>query len=134
MIESVLVLEYRTDVAQQVKVCVSHTGDPEHEISLFLAEVNPLRILQHEFETAIHTSAMNNIFAWILRSALKLSVQVFLTSHSLEAIDKVLKCAPDLQDKINLYTLYNKEGKNLVRKMSCAEAIKAQDDWGVELR
>lgn len=91
-------------------------------------------LLLDEFETAIHTSAMNNIFAWILHSAQNLNVQVFLSSHSLEAIDKVLKCAPDLQDKINLYTLYNKDGKNLVRKMSCKEAIKAQDDWGVELR
>lgn len=91
-------------------------------------------LLLDEFETAIHTSAMNNIFAWILHSAQRLNVQVFLSSHSLEAIDKVLKCTPDLQDKINLYTLYNKDGKNLVRKMSCKEAIKAQDDWGVELR
>lgn len=91
-------------------------------------------LLLDEFETAIHTSAMNNIFAWILYSAQKLNVQVFLSSHSLEAIDKVLKCAPGLQDKINLYTLYNKEGRNLVRKMSCKEAIQAQDDWGVELR
>lgn len=91
-------------------------------------------LLLDEFETAIHTSAMNNIFAWILYSAQKLNVQIFLSSHSLEAIDKVLKCAPDLQDKINLYTLYNKEGRNLVRKMSCKEAIQAQDDWGVELR
>lgn len=91
-------------------------------------------LLLDEFETAIHTSAMNNIFAWLLHSAQKLNVQVFLSSHSLEAIDKVLKCAPDLQDEINLYTLYNKEGRNLVRKMSCKEAIQAQDDWGVELR
>ncbi len=112
-------------------------GDGMKKALLLLAAVVKAKdgiLLLDEFETAIHTSAMNNIFAWILRSALKLSVQVFLTSHSLEAIDKVLKCAPDLQDKINLYTLYNKEGKNLVRKMSCAEAIKAQDDWGVELR
>lgn len=91
-------------------------------------------LLLDEFETAIHTSAMDHIFSWILQSAQKLNVQVFLSSHSLEAIGKVLRCDPGLQDKINLYTLYNKEGKSLVRKMSCMEAIKAQDDWGVELR
>lgn len=91
-------------------------------------------LLLDEFETAIHTSAMNHIFSWILQNAQALNVQVFLSSHSLEAIGKVLRCDPALQDKINLYTLYNKDGKNLVRKMSCEEAIKAQDDWGVELR
>lgn len=91
-------------------------------------------LLLDEFETAIHTSAMNHIFAWILQSARALNVQVFLSSHSLEAIGKVLRCDTALQDKINLYTLYNKEGKSLVRKMSCQEAVKAQEDWGVELR
>lgn len=91
-------------------------------------------LLLDEFETAIHTSAMDHIFSWILQSAWKLKVQVFLSSHSLEAIGKVLRCDAALQDKINLYTLYNKEGKSLVRKMSCQEAVKAQDDWGVELR
>lgn len=91
-------------------------------------------LLLDEFETAIHTSAMNHIFSWILRSARKLKVQVFLSSHSLEAIGKVLRCDATLQDKINLYTLYNKEGKSLVRRMSCQEAVKAQEDWGVELR
>lgn len=91
-------------------------------------------LLLDEFETAIHTSAMNHIFSWILQSARKLKVQVFLSSHSLEAIGKVLRCDATLQDKINLYTLYNKEGKSLVRRMSCQEAVKAQEDWGVELR
>lgn len=91
-------------------------------------------LLLDEFETAIHTSAMNHIFSWILQSARALNVQVFLSSHSLEAIGKVLRCDAALQDKINLYTLYNKEGKSLVRRMSCQEAVKAQDDWGVELR
>lgn len=90
-------------------------------------------LLLDEFETAIHTSAMNSIFSWILQSAQTLNVQVFLTSHSLEAIGKVLRCDPKLQDRINLYTLYNKEGENLVRKMSCMEAVNAQDDWGVGL-
>ena len=48
-------------------------------------------LLLDEFETAIHTSAMDRTFRWILETCLKLNVQVFLTSHSKEAIDKVLK-------------------------------------------
>ena len=49
-------------------------------------------LLLDEFETAIHTSAMDSVFSWILESAKRLNVQVFLTSHSKEAIEKVLKC------------------------------------------
>lgn len=91
-------------------------------------------LLLDEFETAIHTSAMNSIFSWLLRSAVKLNVQVFLTSHSKEAIEKVLQCDEEIQPYINLYTLYNYENKNYVRKMNCQEAINANDNLGLELR
>lgn len=91
-------------------------------------------LLLDEFETAIHTSAMDSIFKWILDTCIKLDVQVFLTSHSKEAIEKVLKCSPDLQSKINLYTLYKKDNQSLVRKLTCSEAIEANDSLGLELR
>lgn len=91
-------------------------------------------LLLDEFETAIHTSAMDGIFKWILDTCLKLNVQVFLTSHSKEAIEKVLKCSPDLQSRINLYTLYKKDNQSLVRKLTCFEAIEANDSLGLELR
>ena len=91
-------------------------------------------LLLDEFETAIHTSAMDSIFSWLLQSAMKMDVQVFLTSHSKEAIDKVLKSKSELQSHINVYTLYNYQGHNYVRRMACEEAINAQDDLGVDLR
>lgn len=91
-------------------------------------------LLLDEFETAIHTSAMDTIFSWLLESAMKLNVQIFLTSHSKEAIDKVIRCKEELRPYINLYTLYKKEDKNLVRQMSCEQAINAQESLGLELR
>ena len=42
-------------------------------------------LLLDEFKTAIHTSAMNKTFKWIIESCKKLNVQVFMTSHSKEA-------------------------------------------------
>ena len=91
-------------------------------------------LLLDEFETAIHTSAMDSIFSWLLHSAMKLNVQVFLASHSKEAIEKIMQCDAGLQPYINLYTLYNFEGKNYVRRMGCQEAINAKDNLGLELR
>ncbi len=112
-------------------------GDGMKKALLLLSAVVEARdgiLLLDEFETAIHTSAMDSIFSWLLKSAMKLNVQVFLTSHSKETIEKVLKSDKELQQYINLYTLYNHEGKNLVRKMECTEAINAQDNLGLELR
>lgn len=91
-------------------------------------------LLLDEFETAIHTSAMDSVFSWLLRSSLKLNEQVFLTSHSKEAINKVLRSNSKLQSHINLYTLYDFEGQNFARMLHCEEAIHAQENLGMELR
>ncbi len=79
--------------------------------------------LLDEFETAIHTSAMSSVFSWILKSAIEQNIQIFMTSHSKEAIGKVLRLDEDLQPYINLYTLYKYKDENYVRSMNCKEAI-----------
>ena len=112
-------------------------GDGMKKAILMLSAVIKAKggiLLLDEFETAIHTSAMEPVFSWILRSAKKLDVQLFLTSHSKEAIDKILKCCPDMQDEINVYTIYKKSTQSYIRTMNGREAIQAQDDFGLELR
>ncbi len=91
-------------------------------------------LLIDEFETGIHNSIMDKMFSWLLESALQMNVQVFLTSHNKEAIDKVLRCNSDLQPFINVYTLYNYENTNHVRMLNCSDAINAEDNLGLELR
>ena len=91
-------------------------------------------LLLDEFETAIHTSAMNKTFKWIIESCKKLNVQVFMTSHSKEAIDKVLKCSPECIDDMAVYTLYKDSEGTSVRRLDGKMAIEAQDEMGLELR
>lgn len=112
-------------------------GDGMKKAMLLLSAVVRARdgiLLLDEFETAIHTSAMNSVFSWLLKSAIKLNVQVFLTSHSKEAIEKVMQCSTELQPYIHLYTLYHFEEKSYVRTMTSQEAIRAKDNLGLELR
>ena len=91
-------------------------------------------LLLDEFETAIHTSAMTRVFSWILRTCKKLNVQIFLTSHSEEAINKLLICCPELQEDMHLYTLYKRNNQTKARVLTCKEAIEIHDDLGLELR
>ena len=91
-------------------------------------------LLLDEFETAIHTSAMDKVFTWILKSCKKLNVQVFLTSHSKEAIDRILKCAPEIRKDMAVYTLYKESSETSVRRLTAEKAIEVQDDMGLELR
>lgn len=91
-------------------------------------------LLLDEFETAIHTSAMEKTFKWILETCQKLHVQLFLTSHSREAINKILKCAPDIQNDMTVYTLYRNGKSTSARRLPARKAIEVQDDMGLELR
>ncbi|HIS46951.1 MAG TPA: AAA family ATPase [Candidatus Scybalocola faecigallinarum] len=91
-------------------------------------------LLLDEFETAIHTSAMDRTFRWILETCLKLNVQVFLTSHSKEAIDKVLKCSEKVRAHTALYTLYKTANKITARRLTGEKAVEVQDEMGLELR
>lgn len=91
-------------------------------------------LLLDEFETAIHTTEMNQVFSWLLQTCQRLNIQLFLTSHSKEAIDKLLKCVPELQNRIRVITLYKKENKTVARVLDGKEAIETQDELGLELR
>ncbi len=91
-------------------------------------------LLIDEFETAIHTSAMEKTFKWIIETCKKLNVQVFLTSHSKEAIEKLLKCSSECIDDIAVYTLSKRENRTAVRRLDGRKAIELQDNMGLELR
>ena len=91
-------------------------------------------LLVDEFETAIHTSAMSSTFSALIRTALRVGAQVVMTTHSKEAIEKILDLSGDFENHINFYTLYKHEGRSLSRRMTCAEAIEASDILGIDLR
>lgn len=91
-------------------------------------------LLLDEFETAIHVSVMGKVFKWIIENAAKLNVQIFMTSHSLEAINSVLKCCPDMQKDIRMITLVNTEDGVKARNVDALKAIQLMDEYGLELR
>ena len=93
-------------------------------------------LLIDEFETAIHTSAMDKVYRWILKTCKQLNVQLFLTTHSKEALEKVLALNNDeeLRGEISLHTLYQIDNKNVVRTLPADKAINIEKKLGQELR
>jgi AAA15 family ATPase/GTPase len=95
-----------------------------------------------EVETAIHYSALIRIFKWLVKTCIKLRVQVFLTSHSLEVIDAIIEAVREelgegyLEKGLRVITLNKeKEGEKIkVRNLNGIEASKAREDYGLELR
>jgi energy-coupling factor transporter ATP-binding protein EcfA2 len=48
-------------------------------------------LLVDEIQTAIHKSALNKVFGWLVKACSDNNVQLFATTHSLEAVDAMLK-------------------------------------------
>lgn len=112
-------------------------GDGMKKAMLLLSAVLRAKdgiLLLDEFETAIHISAMENVFSWILLTAKKMNVQIFMTSHSIEAIETVLRCCSEIQDETRMITLVNVEGAVKARNVSGKKAIQLLDEYGLELR
>ena len=112
-------------------------GDGMKKAMLLLSAVLKAKngiLLLDEFETAIHISVMGKVFKWIIENASKLNVQIFMTSHSLEAINSVLKCCPEMQNNIRMITLVNTENGVKVRNIDAIKAIRLMDEYGMELR
>ena len=93
-------------------------------------------LLIDEFETAIHASVMAKLFSWMFKACKIYNVQLFMTTHSKEALQKVmaLHMEPDLQNEITLYTLYKQDKNTVARRLSAQEAYNADNDFGMELR
>lgn len=91
-------------------------------------------VLIDEVESSIHTSAMNKVFSTLIKWAKKLNIQLFVSTHSREALDTMLNCKEEYQKGINVYTLYRNEQKNYVRKLECRQALELQNRMGMELR
>jgi AAA15 family ATPase/GTPase len=66
-------------------------------------------LLIDEIESGIHIAVLREVFTWLARACRMRGVQLFATTHSLEAVDAVLEAAPD-QDVV-LYRLKNGEAR-----------------------
>lgn len=78
--------------------------------SLFYALALPLArgglLLIDELETAIHVSAIGQVFGWLVQACQDLDVQLFATTHSLEAVDAVVRaCRPSHLSDVVTYQI-----------------------------
>ena len=91
-------------------------------------------VLIDEFETALHTSAMSEVFKFILDVSKKLNVQLFLTTHSIEAVDKLLGSAGKDVNDIRIIRLRKKAGVTYAKVTNGADAIEGRKEYNMELR
>lgn len=95
-------------------------------------------ILIDEIDNAINISAFEKVFKWFIDSCLKYNVQSFITTHSIEAVDAMLRVVKndyselDAMRVITLRKLNDNKTKCLVR--DATEAYNDRLNFKMELR
>lgn len=98
-------------------------------------------LLIDEVETAIHSHYFEEIFRFIASACRKFNVQVFITSHSIEAIDGFLSIedytkATEDEDSISVVTLKKdlQSFRSYARVLSGRHVYQNREQFGFEVR
>lgn len=99
-------------------------------------------LLIDEVETAIHAKHYNDIFSFLIKAAIQFDVQIFVTTHSIEAIDGFLMTQKyeevdtciNKEDYINVITFKKTKNKTHSRVLSGRQAYQNRENFDFEVR
>jgi len=107
-------------------------------LSNAIAQASGGILLIDEIETAIHKKYYDDIFRFVLKACKTFGVQVFVTTHSLEAIDGILATQDydeqDSSDDIKVITLKRDEDSTLSRVLPGRDVYRNREAFGFEVR
>ena len=90
-------------------------------------------LLLDEIEVGIHTDALPKIFNWLVKTAKKLEIQVFATTHSIEVLDALL--ASELNaDDLAAYQVKQIEEKTECKRFSGSTLKRLRQQRGLDIR
>lgn len=118
------------------KAPLSSFGDGMRRVLLMgvsLAMVRGGVLLVDEIESAIHAEALDASFQWLQRACRELDVQLFTTTHSLEAVDALVAAGDGAGDMV-LYRLERKDGKARAKRFSHDRLRVLREELGQEIR
>lgn len=86
-------------------------------------------LLIDEVETGIHTEHLKKYFSWLYELAEEYNVTLFLTTHSLEAVDNIIYSSEKLED-FSFYRLANEK----IKYFSGEKIYSLRNDFGQDVR
>lgn len=95
-------------------------------------------LLIDEIETAIHKKYYDDIFRFVIKACKAFDVQLFITTHSLEAIDGILATSDyeiqEDEDNIKVVTLKRENDSTFSRVLNGREVFTDREAFGFEVR
>jgi AAA15 family ATPase/GTPase len=70
-------------------------------MAVALQDVKNGILLIDEIETSIHVSALSQVFSWLVESCCQQNTQLFVTTHSLEAVDAMIRASKNIDSNID---------------------------------
>ncbi|KAF3888168.1 MULTISPECIES: AAA family ATPase [Nostocales] len=127
-----------------IRVWISTARQREQESRI--QRTSPLDALQWLFtrnsasdgegkESTIHTELLQNSFRWLVKWCKEMDIQLFATTHSLEAVDALLQVTEvESEQNLVLYRLEPKESKTKVIRHDWNRLRRLREDLGQEVR
>lgn len=91
-------------------------------------------LLIDEIETGIHTSLIPEFIKWITELCNKYQVQLFATTHSLEAVDGILKARLDHLENLSFYRILKEKDNTKIKYFSGNKIKNIRYDFGQDIR
>jgi AAA15 family ATPase/GTPase len=113
---------------------ISLLGDGYRRIflsSIIMAQVKNGCIFIDEFDEGIHYRALKKYINWLVSTAQKYNIQLFLSTHSIDVINILASCDDDVLKMTNLYKLRNDEDPQIIPGYAIKNAI---NELGVDIR
>ena len=101
-------------------------------IALAVANLKNGLLLIDEIESAIHVSALETVFPWLTAACQRNNVQLFATTHSLEALDALLATAAG--DEMVCFRLNRPDHSDRVERIAPDLLRRLRFDRGLDVR
>ncbi len=103
-------------------------------LALGLLSIEGGVLLIDEIENAIHTSALDSVFKWLIEASKMLRIQIIATTHSDEALSSILLNYGEINIDMCVYRLEKFEGELMSRRFSGEKAYNIIINNGGDLR
>lgn len=91
-------------------------------------------LLIDEVETGLHVSMLGPVYAWIVRACEELNIQLFATTHSLEALDALLDADVSGEEDTAGFRLERDGGASTVKRFGEKQLRRLRHERGLDVR